>query len=1397
MKISSIFSHGVIISAFSLSLHADSQPGWKTTVLHNDFYTEGAAFGDIDGDGKGDLVAGPFWFKGPAFQEKHEFYEPVAFDIRTYSDNFFSYVHDINGDGRNDIIVYGFPAKEARLYLNPGRAPANARWPMKIIADDISNESPHWIDLIPGGLPEIVSARGSAFGYYQAGNDPTAPWNWNAVSDDKETSKFDHGMGVVDMDADGHLDIVSKKFWWKHPAGDLGKSKWTKHTWKEGDYRGGAQILSYDVDGDGDSDLITSLNAHGHGLTWYEKTKSGDYVEHLIMGESSTDNPDGVSFSQLHALALTDIDGDGVMDIVTGKRWYAHHGKDPGGLQEPVVYWFRCSRGKDGVDFSAHLVDKNSGVGVEVLVDDLNNDGRPDIVSSNKHGLAIHIQDPKKDMVAVDRWKVPGGHPQNDYKMDLNPEESRKIMEVPDGFAVDLIAGEPDLVQPIAMSFDARGRIWVIEGMTYPRRAPEGQGKDRILIFEDKDGNGSFETRKIFAEGINLASGIEIGFGGVFVGAAPYLLFYPDANGDDIPDSEPEILLDGFGYHDTHETLNSFTWGPDGWLYGVHGVFTHSKVGKPGTSNDERVSLNAGVWRYHPTKREFEVFAYGTSNPWGVDFNDQGDFFISACVIPHFYNMVQGGRYIRQGSASHFNPYIFESIDTIADHRHYTGAIQEHAFWNENKSLRPPAPADTSALGGGHAHSGLALYLADTFPENYRGEAFYNNLHGHRIIREALNRDGSGYTAQHRPGFMFTNDHDYIGVTVMLGPDGALYFSDWHDAQTCHHRDVEIWDRTNGRIYRVRYGDEKPAKINLYQNSDLELANLLSSGNAFYARQAQRILQERASSGKLDTDSVRLQLEALASNEEPQKIRLRAIWTQWVCGFLDENDLLTQLQDEDPYVRAWALQFLGESKTKLSQIVLSLVEDMAKDETSLVTLRYLASLMQRIPLNQRWNIADGLMKQPDGFSHDKNLPYLLWYGMEPLVGEDPVRAMAMAEKTRWDKVKNFIFRRASVKEAGRSLLVSTLIKAPNAATYQTRANLLLQALDELPPVERPEGWEQARQHGQDLAKNSKALIETVTQLSTRFGDSDTFPKWRAIARDKAASTEDRVEAMELLLAGGDEELGAIARELTKEKRMLDAALVTLAHFPSPETAKILISLVGDLPPYLRNQTINTLSSTPEMARALLKAVDNQTIDASLISPVLLHQIERYDDAQIQKLIAANWTRTGMKDVEDLDAAIAEWKSEKLTGGVLYDGDASRGRAVFRNTCATCHRLFNDGVDIGPNLTGSNRANLDYVLENVLAPNAVVSKDYLVNIFTLKDGRVISGMITSETPEAISVGMPGGTTMEFSPNEVKEHTQLNQSLMPAGLFNALPIEQVSDLIKYLASPEQVRLPGGEL
>lgn len=1382
-----------LLAAVALTA-TQAEDAWESKRLLSDFHSEGASVGDLNGDGNVDIAYGPFWFAGPEFSEKNRFAEGESFVAeKGYSDNFFSYVVDATGDGKNDVLVYGFPGKEARLYVNPGEPKDGELWQMHIVAEEISNESPTFVDLIPGGLPEIVATHNTCYGYYEAGEDATKPWKWHAISPEKQAGgRFEHGLGVGDVNGDGRLDIVQRMYWYEQPE-KPDSGNWKKHGWSPMASAGGAQILVHDFDGDGDNDIVSSLKAHGYGLAWFEQLEPGKFARHDLMGESSTDNPYGVCFSQLHALTLSDIDGDGRMDFVTGKRYLAHQGKDPGGLMDPVLYWFRNVKTEDGIDFVPHFVHDDSGVGVEITAADLNGDGRPDIISGNKKGLTIHIQKGDAKASAVAPWKVPGGRPQDDYGSGMSAEEALAKMEVPEGFSVDLIAAEPDITQPIAMCFDSRGRIWAIEGHTYPVPAPEGEGKDRILIFEDGDGDGSFETRKVFAEGINLASGIEVGFGGVWVGAAPYLLFFPDKDADDTPDGEPVILLDGWGHQDTHETLNAFTWGPDGWLYGCHGVFTHSNVGKPGTPEEERTKINAGVWRYHPVHHEFEVFAHGTSNPWGVDFNECGDWFVSACVIPHFYHLSHGGRYQRQ-AGQHFNPYTYDDIKTIADHAHYAGNIRDHAFWGAAKTERPPAPTDTSALGGGHAHCGLAFYQADIFPSQYRGKAFFHNLHGHRIVSEQIEKNGSSYVARHRPDFLLSNNHDYIGVGMMLGPDGALYFSDWVDPQTCHHRDVEIWDRSNGRIYRVRYGDAKSTALDLPSLSDADLVAILGNGNAFQARQAQRLLQERASTKDLDMDATKAALSAFTrSHSDDTTLRLRALWTRHVTGLADAAYQAASLSDPDEYVRGWAVTLLGSEKEALPGDALKKLEEMSENDFSLFVRRRLASRLQTLPNKQRWKIAEGLINHGRS-SHDVNLPYLCWYGIEPLVEEDPIRAFGLANKTRWPMLQDFINRRAAGSDEGRNAIMSHLSKARNPDEFLRNANQLLGALSNLPPVDRPTGWEAVKKSGAKFDQKKAEVENVLSRLGTRFGDADYFPAWRKIATDNKAAPAKRTEAIELLTIGKDPELGAIARKALTVPALRQISLAALRHHPGDETAKAVVDQLPKFPLKLRNEAVNLLATRADMAIVLLKAVDEDKLEASVVSPVLLDQFERFENEEINTLISNNWVRGGDGvDLAQLHKEIEKWK-QKLNPKVMAKADASRGRQTFTVTCGTCHQLFGEGIALGPDLTGSNRADLGYLLENVLSPSAVVGKDYLLNIFSMKDGSTVSGMVRSETPEFVTVSMPGGSQADIKKSDIEKREEVPQSLMPAGLFEALPLDQVADLVKYLSSPTQVHLPG---
>ncbi|RRB07811.1 PVC-type heme-binding CxxCH protein [Larkinella rosea] len=574
----------------------------------------------------------------------------------------------------------------------------------------------------------------------------------------------------------------------------------------------------------------------------------------------------------------------------------------------------------------------------------------------------------------------------------LSGVEAAKAMTLPKGFKITLAASEPDIIKPICFTLDARGRLWVVESHTYPVPAPEGQGRDRILIFEDTNGDGTLDKKKVFIEGLNLVSGMELGMGGVWVGAAPYLLFIPADFKNDKPTGPPQKLLDGWGTQDTHETLNSLRWGPDGWLYGNHGVFTHSNVGKPGAPDSERKKINAGVWRFHPTTQEFEIFAEGTSNPWGLDFNDYGHAFITACVIPHMYHMIQGGRYQRQGG-KHFNPYTYDDIKTHADHVHWLGERGPHAG-----NFR------SAAAGGGHAHAGAMIYLGNSWPKEYRNDIFMNNINGAKLNNDHPIREGSGYKVTHRPDFLTMNDSWSQWLNMKYDPSGSVFAIDWYDKNQCHSSNPDVHNKTMGRIFKITHENDKWVQVDLWKASDMELVKYQLHPNEWYVRQARAILQERGPNKKVH----KALKEILASNPDETR-KLRALWALHVTKGLTEKELTDLLSSESEYVRSWAIQLLAEDKTVLPETLKRLATLAQNDNSALVRL-YLTSAMMRLEPGQRWEVMDALV-QKSVDKDDHNLPLMVWYAIEPLSVLDAKRFLQMGEKAKLPKIMPYTIQR--------------------------------------------------------------------------------------------------------------------------------------------------------------------------------------------------------------------------------------------------------------------------------------------------------------------------------------------------------------------------------------------------
>ena len=573
----------------------------------------------------------------------------------------------------------------------------------------------------------------------------------------------------------------------------------------------------------------------------------------------------------------------------------------------------------------------------------------------------------------------------------LKPDEAVAKMAIPDGFDVSVFASEPDIAEPIAFCFDARGRIWVAENFNYrTRREHTDDPVSRIQILEDTDGDGVFDKKKTFTDTLTFTSGLACGFGGVFVGSPPNLTFIPDADGDDVPDGPPQKLLDGWGINDRHETLNSFIWGPDGWLYGCHGVFTQSRVGHIGDDDSKRQFIDGGIWRYHPTRKTFEIFARGLSNPWGFDFNDHGQSFATCCVIPHLFHVVQGGTYHKQ-SLPHVNPYVFDDIKTIRDHTHLS------------------------------AHGGARFYLADAFPVKYRDRLFMCNIHEHAVLTDVMEPNGSSFIGRHGDDFLPTNDLAWVGFSVEIGPEGGVYILDWHDTDICGN---QINFANSGRIYRIMPEGAKPfARSDLQKMSDGELVELQTHTNDWYVRQSRTILQSRAAAGKLDRELVHAKLNGLLQEATAAPKRLRALWALYVTDGLDKDRLHRLLDHEDEYVRAWSIQLLmndsaanafQDASAQTHAIVDGVVRDkfaaMAKSDASPVVRLYLASAVQRLPFNDRWPILAGLVSHAEDVT-DNNLPRMYWFGLEPMVPQHSERALELVVGGKIPALQEFVARR--------------------------------------------------------------------------------------------------------------------------------------------------------------------------------------------------------------------------------------------------------------------------------------------------------------------------------------------------------------------------------------------------
>jgi putative membrane-bound dehydrogenase-like protein len=985
----------------------------------------------------------------------------------------------------------------------------------------------------------------------------------------------------------------------------------------------------------------------------------------------------------------------------------------------------------------------------------------------------------------------------------LTPADSQKAFSVPPGFEVRLFASEPDVINPVAMTWDERGRLWVVELFEYPLGAPKGaKPRDRIKILEDTDGDGVADKVTIFADGLNLATGIALGNGGVYVGQAPDLLFLRDTNHDDHADTR-EVLLTGFDTNDRHELVNGFTWGPDGWLYMTHGVFNRSKVKIPEASTPG-IEVSAALCRYHPITKKFEVFADGTSNPWGVDFDAAGNAFVSACVIDHLFHLAPGGIYQRQGGVP-ANPYAYELLPSIVDHKHLMAA-----------------------------YSGICIYQGDMFPPEYQGHVFFGNIHQCAINHDRLIPNGSSFKAVPEKDFLTTTDGWFRPVSEQVGPDGAMWIADWYDKYPCYQNaqaDPEGVDRTYGRIWRVVYtgkgapiSNRPQSTFDLSKAKDEELIKLLGHPNIWQRRTAQRLLTERADDFQLHNldlswPALPGQVEKLTTNANFQT-RIAAIATlDSFFGPLCSIDTLeTLLRDKDARIRAravklashLALEHASDNRTDKNPDPQSLAwferefEDLsaiASDTDPRVRLALTTAIRQLVsgsltvdtPAHPPEKIGRVLVDliQSSSDAKDPLLPFMIWMASEPLVAKNPQPGLKwLAENGARNMPLAGILARKAMRRICDTGDVNKLNQAVDFVEQvaDDKSGLAAATLEGLIEAQKTKLFtpsSETKSLFAALAANPDKTVQfRANELGSLWNDPGAIAATLKLINDSAAPIEARVKAIEVSKekkTNGSREALLEAITHRNPDEVIVEALRAISAVGGDNVPSEILNHWQSFTPNARRAAVDTLVARQQWANDFLSAVENKTISPSEISASVFRSLAQYHDPKIDERAKALLGR--FRESSANKVKIIHQKRHMV---LMEEPDLAHGHEVAKKTCFVCHKLYGEGADVGPDLTGVGRSSLDAVLANVIDPNQVVGKGYENVEVETKDGRNVSGRMVENDATHIKL-LSAGPKQEIVAKSDVESMRVSQlSVMPEGL-EQMPDKDFRDLIWYILDP----------
>ena len=978
----------------------------------------------------------------------------------------------------------------------------------------------------------------------------------------------------------------------------------------------------------------------------------------------------------------------------------------------------------------------------------------------------------------------------------LTPEEAAKKMKLPPGFSVRAVAAEPMIRQPVSISFDDRGRMWVLQYLQYPNYAglkpvkqdqylrtiwdkvpeppPHGpKGADRLTICFDPDENGVYRKSKDFVTGLNIASGFCLGNGGVYVVQPPYLLFYPDKNEDDVPDGDPEVLLSGFGMDDTHSLANSLQWGPDGWLYGAAGSTSTCKIKPPvahAPGSPEFIEFQQGIWRYHPKTKRFELFSEGGGNTYGLDFDKHGQAIAGTNYGGSaMLHQMQGAYYVK-GFSKHgplHNPHTYGYFEHVP----YTG------------------------FKGGHVTCGGIVYQADAYPPEYRDQYIAANVLSNAIYWHKMEPVKSSFKASHGGELIEANDPWFRPIDCLQGPDGSVYIVDFYDRRAAHLDPVDNWDKTNGRVYKLEYkGTPKVPAFDLRKKTSVELVELLKHPNKWWRIEARRLLAER------QDKSVHPKLRQMVMTEKGD-LALEALWALYVSGGWDEklsSDLLT---NPDEYIRAWAIRLLTDRPWDVPWQGWA---TFAATEKSPVVLAQLACSARRMAIDDARTAVQGLTINSVCES-DPQIPLLIWWVLEEhltrtkglgtggwIVIEDmgsPLalriyesyarRLMAGDFEYGTNSVANFI---AGRPETFKAAALRGIAKALEGKSLKVIPDPLHQPLEQY--------W---TAHPKD---------PLIFELMVRMNVPSARVALRTRVADETSTASERLKAIDLLRQVREPKAKDLflAQLVSAQSEPLKLALLAgLEAFDDPAIGDKILASYSSYSPAVKKRAVQMLLARPTWALALLQQFEKGTFPKADFTLDQAKVAVLLNDKAVTAIVEKNFGKLAPATAGEKQARIT-WLSVQLNRE--KPGNTANGKVLFTKHCAACHQMHGEGGKIGPDLTTADRKNRGYLLANIVDPSGYIRPEFVMqNVLTI-DGRKLSGIATESggTITLTNVVNDKPESKVIAKADIETMTPSNVSLMPEKALDVLSYAEIADLFAYLGSdlaPKTAGKPAAKL